>query len=85
MCRMREYTDKYCSVCVCLSAFLGDYYRYILSAGMPEWSKGDDLRSSSFALRGFEPHSLHFSHHLWCGSQLLSSNGLGFMSVKHAI
>ena len=24
---------------------------------MPEWSKGEDLRSSSIALRGFEPHS----------------------------
>ena len=26
---------------------------------MPEWSKGEDLRSSSIALRGFEPHSGH--------------------------
>lgn len=26
---------------------------------MPEWSKGEDLRSSSIALRGFEPHSVH--------------------------
>ena len=34
---------------------------------MPEWSKGEDLRSSSIALRGFEPHSVHLVGRFFSG------------------
>ena len=29
-------------------------------AGLPEWSKGVDLRPTALSARGFEPHSLQY-------------------------
>lgn len=43
---------------------------------MPEWSKGDDLRSSIHCMRGFKPHSRHFSASLYCCRQSASTSHL---------
>ena len=33
---------------------------------VPEWSKGDDLRSSVLSTHGFEPHLQYFFYNLRC-------------------